>query len=274
MRRISKKKDLVMKPFLASTGLLFAVCALALAQDTTGDRIVVPARSTSHPRVVNCSLLNGSITVKTASGADVIVESGSPRAARSGPDGMKRIGMPNRGLEVVEEDNVITIRKRAGNGNLVISVPVDTSLRLRSLAGPINVDGVHGEVDVHTLNGHVTLTNISGTVTADSQNGPIKVTMDRVEAGKPLAFSTLNGMVDVTLPADLKANLTVKSNRGAVYSDFDVTLGARAVTEKNGSSDGTFRIRIDNTIRGAINGGGVDLTIHTFNGPVYIRKKK
>jgi DUF4097 and DUF4098 domain-containing protein YvlB len=130
-------------------------------------------------------------------------------------------------------------------------------------------------VEVHTLNGHVTLTGISGTVSADSQNGPIKVTMDGVDASKPLAFSTLNGVVDLTLPQDVKANLTVKTNHGAVYSDFDVTLGgSRALTERNGSADGRYRIRLDNTIRGSINGGGVDLTIRTFNGAVYIRKKK
>ncbi|MEI9973395.1 MAG: hypothetical protein WDO73_15935 [Ignavibacteriota bacterium] len=52
--------------------------------------------------------------------------------------------------------------------------------------------------------------------------------MDRVDSGKPLAFSTLNGVVDVTFPPDLKADLTVKSTHGPVYSDFDVTLGGFA----------------------------------------------
>jgi DUF4097 and DUF4098 domain-containing protein YvlB len=264
-----------MKPILASTGLILAACAFAFAQDTTGDRIVVPARNSSHPRVVNCTLLNGAITVKTYAGNDVTVEnesSGSHDASK----GMRRIGASTRGLEVVEEDNAITVHQHpSGNGNVIITVPVDTSLRLHTLSGAIRVDGAHGEVEVHTLNGHLTLTNISGTVTADSQNGPIKVTMDSVDANKPLAFSTLNGEVDLTFPPDLKANLTVKSNHGAVYSDFDVTLGgSRAITEKNGSSDGRFRIRIDNTIRGSVNGGGVDLTIRTLNGGVYIRKKK
>jgi hypothetical protein len=79
--------------------------------------------------------------------------------------------------------------------------------------------------------------------------------------------------VDLTFPPDLKANLTVKTNNGAVYSDFEVTLGgSRAIAEKSGN--GQFRIRMDNTIRGSINGGGVDLTIRSFNGSVYIRKKK
>jgi DUF4097 and DUF4098 domain-containing protein YvlB len=264
-----------MKPILASTGLILSVCAMALAQDTGGDRIVVPARNTSHARVVNCSLLNGSITVKTHGSDDVTVEGAGARSREERQDGMRRIGVSTRGLEVVEDDNVISIRNSNGNGDVTIVVPVNTSLKLHTLSGGINVDGVHGEVEVHTLNGHLTLNNISGTVTADSQNGPIKVNMDSVDGGKPLTFSTLNGVVDLTLPADLKADLTVKSTHGPVYSDFDVTLGGRrTVVERNGSSDGRYRIRIDETIRGTINGGGIDLTIHTLNGAVYIRKKK
>jgi hypothetical protein len=250
---------------------LLAAGAPAFAQETTGGRIVVPARNTAHPRVVNCNTLNGAITVKTYSGRDVMVEDG--RGPRTAPGEMKRIGMPARGLEVVEDDNVITIRQRAGgNANLIISVPADTSLRLRSLSGAIHVEGLHGEVDVHTLSGAITLTDISGTVTADSQNGAIKVGMDSVDPGKPLAFSTFHGVVDVTFPPDLKANLTVKTNHGAVYSDFEVTLGG-AGAGKNGAS-GVSRLRIDNTIHGVINGGGPDLTIRTFSGSVYIRKKK
>jgi hypothetical protein len=266
-----------MKPLLALSGLILAVCTMAIAQDN-GDRIVVPARNSSRPRVVNCSLLNGSITVKAYGGNEVIVEgdrSSSRQASGRLPDGMRRIGASSRGLEVVADENVITVRRNPGNGDVFIQVPVDTSLKLHTLQGGIDVEGVHGEVEVHTLNGHLTLNNVSGTVTADSQNGPIKVSMDSVDGSKPLAFSTLNGVVDLTFPPDLKADLTVKSSRGPVYSDFDVTLGgSRAITERNGSSDGRYRIRIDNTIRGSINGGGVDLTIHTLNGGVYIRKKK
>lgn len=264
-----------MKPILALTGLILFVCATGFAQDIAGDRIVVPGRGSSHPRVVNCSLLNGAITVKAYSGKDVLVE-GEHSGSHETSHGMRRIGGNTRGLEVVEDDNVITVHEHpAGNGNVYLTVPVDTSLRLHTLSGAIHVEGVHGEIEVHTLNGQLDLTDISGTVTADSQNGAIRVGMDSVDASKPLAFSTLNGLVDLTLPADLRANLTVKSSHGAVYSDFDVTLGgSRAITERNGSSDGRYRIRIDDTIRGTINGGGVDLTIRTLNGGVYIRKKK
>ena len=266
-----------MKATLASTGLLLALCALAGAQDTTGNRVVVPARNTSHPRVINCNVLNGSITIKTHGGTEVIVE--EPSGARAGAathDGMKRIDVSMRGLEVVEDDNVITIHNRlGGRGNIFITVPADTSLHLKSLNGNVNVDGVHGEVSAHTQGGHITLDHISGTVTADSLNGPIHVEMDAVDAAKPMAFSTLNGPIDVTFPPDLKADLAVKTMRGPVYSDFDVTLGARhSITEKSDSSDMRFEIRIDRNIGGTINGGGAQLTFRTLNGTVYIRKKK
>jgi DUF4097 and DUF4098 domain-containing protein YvlB len=262
-----------MKPTLAALGMTLALCTMGFAQESSGDRIVVPAGNSSRPRVLNCNLLNGSITVKTHGTGETIIEGeGHTHEERQG--GMRRIGVSSNGLEAVVDDNAITVHDRNGNGSVVITVPVNTSLKLHTLSGGINVDGVNGEVEVHTSNGEVKLNNISGTVTADSQNGAIRVSMDHVDNSKPLAFSTLNGMVDLTFPADLKADLTVKSNHGAVYSDFDVTLGgSRAVTERNGGN-GRYQIRIDNTIRGSINGGGVDLTIHTLNGAVYIRKKK
>ena len=155
---------------------------------------------------------------------------------------MHRIGASSRGLEAVVDDNVVNVRNRNGNGAVTLTVPVDTSLKLHTLSGGIEVDGVHGDMEIHTQNGHVTLNNISGTVTADSQNGPIRVTMDRVDSSKPLTFSTLNGLVDLTFPADLKANLTVKTSHGPVYSDFDVTLGgSRSLSERNNSGDGRYR---------------------------------
>src|SRR5689334_17392438 len=99
-----------MKRYFALTSSIFAVCAILSAQDTAG-RIVVPARNGSRPRVVKASTMNASITVKTHSGSDVIIETPegrSTRRAETAPPGMHRIDMPNRGLTITEEDNVIT----------------------------------------------------------------------------------------------------------------------------------------------------------------------
>lgn len=267
-----------MKPSLALAGLLLAVCALACAQETAGGRIVVPARNTSHPRVVNATVYQSSITVKTYSGNDVIVETDRPEEARSradgAPAGMKRIDLP-RGLDVEEEDNVITVRSQSGGtAHLTITVPTDTSLNLKSYSGNITVDGVHGEIDANSYNGQITLTNVSGTVVANAFSGALKITMDRVDPAKPMSFSTFNGSINVTLPADLKADIKLKTNHGEIFSDFDVKLtGGHPITEKNDTPDGKFRLRTDRTVYGQINGGGPEVSLQSFNGRITLRKK-
>jgi hypothetical protein len=267
-----------MRRTFALMGMMLAVCALACAQ--ADGRVVVPARNSSRPRVVIASSNNGSITVKTYDGKDVIVESGDGRTrnrTRGGaPDGMRRIDIPDRGLVVEEEDNTITVQDHTPGGtHITITVPPDTSLKLSSHNGPLYAEGVHGEIDAECQNGGIKLVNVSGTVLADSHNGGINVVMDRVDAGKPSAFSSVNGTIDVTLPADLKASLKMRSSQGSIYSDFDMNVtSGRATTQKNNTSDGKFRVAFDRTIVATVNSGGTEMTFTTVNGSILIRKKK
>src|ERR1043166_1473620 len=113
-----------MKPTLALAGLTILVCAAAAAQE----RVVIPARNTTHPRQVFVKTLNHAITVKTYDGKDVIVEvgaEGSRRERRTPPDaaGMKRLDVP-RGLEVTEDNNVINIHPGVTTaGPITVTVP-------------------------------------------------------------------------------------------------------------------------------------------------------
>jgi hypothetical protein len=275
---------------LALAGFLLAASAFVHAEEA--DKVVVPARNSTRPRVVNASVLNGSITVKTYEGKDVIVEANTNASTREreraghrqdntvSTDGLKRLDLPGRsGLEVEEEDNVITINTRVNaNANLTITVPVNTSLKLKGTnGGHITVEGVNGEIDVNNLNGGITLTNVSGSVLAHSLNGAVKVSMTRVDPGKQLSFSTLNGSIDVGLPADFKANLKLKADNGDIFTDFDVkfdSTGSKPITENNTGDKGKFRVRFDKTIYGTINGGGPEASFQTFNGRISIHKTK
>lgn len=267
-----------MKRYIPLTGLALVLSTLAPAQEATGERIVVPARNTTRPRVVNVATSHGSITVKGYAGKEVIVEtrSSSDRPRRQErSDGLKRIDLPPRGLSVEEEDNVVQVRVNSNaDSHIVISVPPDTSLHLRSAQGDVTAEGIRGEVEANTSNGEIRLTGISGTVVASSSNGEIKVVMDKVDPGKPLSFSSNNGDVDVTLPADFKGNVKLRSLHGSVWSDFDVKLTAgQSVTNKSGGAEGRFRVEIDRTVLGTINGGGTEASFNTLNGRILIRKK-
>src|SRR4051794_33480337 len=101
----------------ALMGIALVVCSAGLAQDTSSERVVVPARNSSHPRKINVNLMGGSITVKAYNGKEVIVEtqrgSGRDRDDRREDrraDGMKRLDLPLRGLSVEEQDNVVTVK--------------------------------------------------------------------------------------------------------------------------------------------------------------------
>jgi DUF4097 and DUF4098 domain-containing protein YvlB len=129
---------------------------------------------------------------------------------------------------------------------------------------------------VNNQNGSVSMTDVSGSVVAHSLNGAVTVSMKRVTAQKAMSFTSLNGRVDVTLPADTKANLKVRSDNGDVWTDFDVTLrnNATPTVTDNRNRGGRFKIEVDRSILGTINGGGPDFLVQTMNGSIYIRKAK
>jgi len=193
--------------------------------------------------------------------------------------GMKRLSGSSSGLEVEEQDNVVTINTQSWKAatDLVIQVPRTTSLEVRSsMDGTVVVEGISGEIDINNMQGPVTLTNVSGNTLVHTVNGDITVSLNRVAADKPLSFSTMSGDIDVTLPADIKANLKMKSDQGEIYSDFDMTVGRKATrAEEAGKTEaGKFHITFDKSLLGLVNGGGQEFSFNTFSGDIYIRKKK
>jgi hypothetical protein len=251
------------------------------AQSPSGaDRISVNLDDPSRPALVKASLVNGGITVKGHEGKEVIVEA-RPRnaeAEKPGSGGLKRLNIFRTGLTVEEENNEVRIGtdSHMRTIDLIISVPVRTSLKLSVVNdGDIIVTDVDGELDVNDVNGSVSLKNVSGSTVAHALNGRLLATFVKVNPQKPMAFSSLNGDIDVTFPADLKANLSIRSDRGDVFSDFDVQLQAAAppqAVEDGRGKGGKYRVRIDKTVRGTINGGGQEIQFTNFQGAIYIRK--
>jgi DUF4097 and DUF4098 domain-containing protein YvlB len=241
------------------------------------DHVAVTLSDPSRPARVKASLIAGGITVKAYDGKEILVDARA-RSRESGEnDGPKRISIATTGLTVEEESNEVRVGTESFQRpiDLTITVPVHTSLYLRAVNdGNIVVTGVDGEMDIDDVNGSVTLNNIAGSAVAHALNGRLLATFTRVNQ-KPMAFSSLNGDIDVTFPADLKANVSLRSDMGDVFSDFDVQLQAAAskpIVEDGRAQGGKYRVKVDKTIRGTINGGGPEIQFTNFNGGIYIRK--
>src|SRR5713226_903105 len=270
--------------------IVAAAAALALAltasrahsqgsTSSAGDHVSINLSDPARPALVKASLVNGSITVKGYDGKEVVVEARARnRETSRSESNPKRIAISSTGLSVEEENNDVRIGTDSYMRavDLTISVPVHTSLKLRAVNdGDITVTGVEGELDVDDINGSVTLNNVSGSAVAHALNGRLLATFTRVNPQKPMAFSSLNGDIDVTFPADLKANVSIRSDRGDVFSDFDVQLqaaSAQPVVEDGRGQGGKYRVKIDKTVHGKINGGGPEFQFTNFQGQIYIRK--
>jgi hypothetical protein len=277
--------------------IAMGVAAVAAAQPQPGvsegrQQITMPFRDASMPRKLVVEGGTGSLTIRAYDGQDAIIEytgreipganNRGNRAARSEPpDGMHRIG-GSRGLDITEESNTVRVNSQGIFGgrvrDMVIQVPAQTSVNVKSMfGGNMTIENIAGDIEAENFNGQVIIANASGSVVAHSMNGKITVSLNRVPPDKSMSFSTFNGDVDVTLPADTKARFKMRTDFGDIFTDFDVKMEANAppVVEEEKDKRGVprRRVRVDGTQTGTINGGGPEMQFTTFNGRIMIHKK-
>ena len=287
-------------PVLTVSALFAGAMGVARAQETP-QLVTVPFSDPSRPGTLRINLMNGGATIRGTNRKDVLVE-GRPSSERDrserrfGPSprpnpkvyvGRQRDGdsdttglrrLTQAGGYVIEENNnqVLVASGGANSGtDFVIQVPTRTNLKLSTLNdGPIIVEGVEGDIEVNNQNESITLTNVAGSVVANAHNGNVKVVLARLTADKAMGFTSFNGNVDVTLPATAKANLKMHSDRGEIFTGFDVQLRPTTPTTQQNArgGDGRIRIEVNRSIQGAINGGGPEFELRTFNGNIYVRK--
>jgi hypothetical protein len=257
---------IIVKPIFSQTG--------------SAEQLIVPLSNPGKPYSLKVQLVTGSIKVVSYEGKEVIINvtprKGEEETSSDAVNGMKRISSSG-GYEVTakEADNTVTVN--TGNPNkaldLDLKIPQDVKLKIGTVNdGSIVVDNVRGELEVSNVNDLITLTNISGSVVANTINGDVTVTFNTVDPKAPMAFSTLNGDIKVTLPADTKANLKVKSDNGDVFSDFDIDIDKTPSKTEKSTEPGMYKIKKDDWVNGKINGGGPEMMLKNMQGDIYIKK--
>lgn len=255
------------------------------AQNEIKEQLVVPLSDPAKSGSLNVGLINGSIKVTGYAGKEVIIDAETISSTNSNKkekvdesaNGMKRIS-PRNGLELSaeEKNNKVNVSSSSHRQsiNLSIKVPQQFSLKVSTINnGDIVIDNVTGEMEITNVNGDITMTNVAGSAVANTVNGVIKANFKSV-TDSPMAFTTLNGNVDITFPATVKMNAKVKSDRGEVYSDFDMDIDKSAPKGVRSSQNGMYKVSIDEWIQGKVNGGGSEVMMKNMHGNIYIRKAK
>lgn len=281
--------------------IIFAVLMLIgastfMANAQEREQLTVPLSDPARESKLNVSLVTGSIKVVGYDGKDIMIDAiagnKGERTSKKGmninidmsndkgnTDGMKRIST-NDGFELIakEKNNVVNVSvdKVNTNINITVKVPRKTSLKLSTVNnGDIWVENVNGNLEVSNINGEIRMKNVAGSVLANTINQDIVVNFTDVTPNTPMAFTTLNGDVDVTFPPTIKANVKLKTERGGVYTDFDIDVDKNPakVNQTSDKERGLYKITKDEWTYGKINAGGSEIMMKTMNGNIYVRKK-
>ncbi len=172
------------------------------------------------------------------------------------------------GLEITKDGSTLIIKDLKSfmhRSGFKIQIPkgIHVSLNCGNL-GHAKVDGITSEIEIKTNVGHINLKNISGPATVRTNTGNITAIFTTINQSSPISLSTATGDVDVSLARSTKANLSLKTTMGTVFTDFDFEIK---------KSKGLDPIGNPRKISTKLNNGGVQISLKSTTGNVYLRKK-
>jgi hypothetical protein len=223
-------------------------------------------------RTIEIRGVNGNVSAEPAAGGEVEVVA-VKRARRSDPDEVRvevvrtSEGVlicalyPNAGGEPNTCEPGPNSRTRVHNNdtnvNFTVRVPAGVRFHGRTVNGNVEASGLGADAHAQTVNGNINVST-SGFARAQTVNGSITAVLGRADWPDGLEFKTVNGSIDLSLPASLSARVEAKTLNGEITTDFPMTV------------TGSFsRRRLSGTI-GA--GGDRQLILETVNGSVQIRR--
>lgn len=153
----------------------------------------------------------------------------------------------------------------------------DKGVECKAVSGDLKLQGITGDADLETVSGDITLEQIRGSIDVETVSGDLKmreVSEAKVVKGKVLSGSIVyqgninpdgrynlkshSGDIKMTLPSDSAFDLEAKTFSGEIESEFDITISGK-ISKKQ--------------VQGAVKGGGAPVTLKTFSGNIYLRKR-
>lgn len=214
---------------------------------------------------VSVENVNGSITIKAWDQRSVKIE------ARK--EGKTKRAVADTKIEVDAGSDRVSVQTKLpkysrgwfrGSSNegakvsYTVYVPASARLKtIRSVNGSIKIEGVHGGVEARTVNGGITATDVDGRLNLSTVNGSIECAAAARFAAAPMEFSTVNGGIELSLPASVDLSLKAGTVNGSIKSELDL-------------SNAEYRGR--RSLRADLGQGGEALELETVNGSIRILK--
>jgi DUF4097 and DUF4098 domain-containing protein YvlB len=249
----SRKSVLVTTLFsLSLMAIVFAVSAEA--QVTQDFHRTVPLSSTGRVSLEN---INGNVTVTGWDRNEVQID-----AVKKARDQQK---LDEARIEVDANSDSVEIKTKYPEGHTNNNpATVTYELHVPRLAhldhinlvnGSLEVSQVNGEIDANLVNGKTDLHELSGRLNISAINGTITANFRTLENVKDIRLKSVNGAINLGLPASPNAEVSASTVNGGIYTDFPLQV------------KGKF---MGHHLDGTLGSGGTRIELSNVNGSVRI----
>ena len=221
-----------MKTICFSALCLLTALALQAEEHTSSS---IKFSQPDQPGRVRIYVAQGSLNITTNDTPDTVTVSTEAelekQQAEARPDGLRVLSNSNLSFSLTENGNVVELDYGRDGGpatpgaEFAITVPRNASIEVANSWGTeIHVADVAGDVEIKNMHGEIHLKNLSGGALIETMNGEIHASFAKVTEGRPLSFTTMNGEIELHLPADANANVRFRTQNGSILTDFDESV--------------------------------------------------
>lgn len=130
--------------------------------------------------------------------------------------------------------------------------------KVELINGPLDIDGLTGEVNLSCINGVLTARHLRGIAKLSTVNGNLEVTFDRLAQLQTVTLDSINGNIELSLSSGVNARIKARTAHGGITSDFGFAV-------HRGNYSGS-------NLAGVLGGGGMPITLNNVNGSINIRR--
>lgn len=137
-----------------------------------------------------------------------------------------------------------------------VRVPAGVDFIGSTVNGAISATTLSSNVVARTVNGSINIST-SGYAQAKTVNGEITARLGNANWPGSLEFKTVNGQIELDLPAATSTTIQASTFNGEISSDFSLSIAGQFSRKQ---------------MSGTIGGGGRELILKTLNGSINLRR--
>ncbi len=140
-----------------------------------------------------------------------------------------------------------------------IQVPQHARLKqISSVNGQIVIEDVSGDIEASTVNGGLQTRDTAGDLKLSTVNGGIEAGLASLGGNQTVSFSTVNGHIEATLPANADATVSASTVNGGLSSEFPALVVKK-------------EFPVSSKLKGTLGNGSARVEASSVNGRIHFR---